>query len=82
MELLSEVWSEIGVGMSDWKQIDNLPYSVNKNGDVRNDRTGKILKPVTVSGGYLQARLSDEKMLIKRYGLSAICVVRRKGTTV
>ena len=40
--------------MSDWKQIDNLPYSVNKNGDVRNDRTGKILKPVIVSGGYLQ----------------------------
>ena len=43
--------------MSDWKQIDNLPYSVNKNGDVRNDRTGKILKPVIVSGGYLQVRL-------------------------
>lgn len=43
--------------MSDWKQIDNLPYSVNKNGDVRNDRTNKLLSPLVTNCGYLQVRL-------------------------
>ncbi len=42
--------------MSDWKQIENLPYSVSKNGEVRNDRTGKNIKPI-LTCGYYQVRL-------------------------
>lgn len=44
--------------MDDWKQIDKLPYSVNMHGDVRNDRTGKILKPSLVCG-YHQVKLLE-----------------------
>lgn len=45
------------IRMDDWKQIENFPYSVNKLGQVKNDRTGKTIKAVEVTGGYLQIRL-------------------------
>ena len=43
--------------MDDWKQIENLPYSVSRNGEVRNDRTGRIITPSRLKNGYLMARL-------------------------
>jgi hypothetical protein len=39
-----------------WKKIDCHSYSVSIKGKVRNDRTGKILKPC-VACGYEQVRL-------------------------
>ena len=42
--------------MDEWRRIEDLPYSVNYSGEVRNDRTGKILKP-NKTAGYYQVRL-------------------------
>ena len=41
-----------------WSKIDGKPnYSVSENGDVRNDRTGRILKPHKGTAGYCQIML-------------------------
>lgn len=41
-----------------WKEIDDQGvYSVSKNGDVRNNSTGRILKPFTTWNGYLRVCL-------------------------
>lgn len=41
-----------------WKKIDNKPnYSISDNGDVRNDKTGRILKPHKGTSGYFQVML-------------------------
>ena len=41
-----------------WSKIDGKPnYSVSENGDVRNDRTGRILKPHKGTAGYYQIML-------------------------
>ena len=45
--------------METWKQIAGWPYSVSDQGRVRNDRTGRILKPGTNPGGYKVVRLSQ-----------------------
>lgn len=45
--------------MSEWKKIENLPYSVNIYGAVRNDRTGKKIKPCKLRNGYLQVRMYE-----------------------
>ena len=38
-----------------WVKIDNKPnYSISDNGDVRNDKTGRILKPHKGTAGYYQ----------------------------
>lgn len=52
--------------MSEWRQIEDLPYSVNTDGCVRNDRTGYILKPVIVSGGYMEVRLWQDNKVYNR----------------
>lgn len=40
--------------MALWKQIADFPkYSVSDEGQVRNDKTGRILKPATNNNGYL-----------------------------
>lgn len=41
-----------------WKKIENHSYSVSRTGKIRNDRTGKILKP-NVTCGYEQVRLYE-----------------------
>ena len=51
--------------MDDWRQIENLPYSISKNGEVRNDRSGKILKPIFTCG-YYQVRLYDNYKIYYR----------------
>lgn len=41
-----------------WRKIEGFPnYSVSDGGEVRNDRTGKILKPFVTTVGYLQVIL-------------------------
>lgn len=45
-----------------WVKIAEHPnYSVSDDGDVRNDRTGRILTPVKTKNGYLRVGL-DKKL--------------------
>jgi hypothetical protein len=45
-----------------WKQLDKFPgYSVSDEGQVRNDRTGHILKPQLNTSGYPMAALPTER---------------------
>ena len=54
---------EIGIevlGMSNattWKKIPGWNYSVSSDGDVRNDGTGYILKPLIARNGYARVGL-------------------------
>ena len=42
----------------EWKKIENKPnYSVNNIGEIRNDKTGRILKPRKGTSGYYQIML-------------------------
>lgn len=46
--------------MEIWKKIEGYEnYSVSTYGRVRNDKTGRILKPRCVSHGYMQIRLHN-----------------------
>lgn len=41
-----------------WRKIEERPnYSISENGDVRNDKTGRILKPRIGTSGYYQIML-------------------------
>ena len=44
---------------AEYKQIDGLPYFVNRDGDVFSTRSNKVLKPNKTGCGYLQVRLWD-----------------------
>lgn len=47
--------------MVDWKRVSDHPgYSINTQGIVRNDRTGKLLKPIRHSCGYAYVTLCDD----------------------
>lgn len=47
--------------MNNWKQIDGYDnYSISTNGQIRNDKTGRILKPVEQRTGYMQVTLSKK----------------------
>lgn len=48
-----------------WKKIIE-GYSVSEYGDVRNDNTGKILKPFVNNCGYKIIQFSDKKILVHR----------------
>ena len=49
--------------MERWKKIDGYDnYSVSDMGRVRNDRTGRILKPKTRKNGYLEIAFPGNKM--------------------
>ena len=42
-----------------WKTIENFPnYEINRLGQIRNRKTGKILKPFDDCRGYLRVRLN------------------------
>lgn len=47
--------------MVQWKKIDGYNYSVSNTGNVRNDETGKILKPIDVGNGYFRVCLYKDK---------------------
>jgi hypothetical protein len=50
-----------------WKKIkQNNNYSVSDRGDVRNDKTGAILKPATVYNGYLRVCICGKMYRVHR----------------
>lgn len=57
-----------------YKQIDDLPYSVSNTGEVRNNRTGKVLKPY--SGVSKSATYTFCVDLQKQY-LSLVALMRK-----
>jgi len=44
--------------MTEWRAIPGWPYSVSDCGDVRNDRTGRILRPEILKRGYHRVTFS------------------------
>lgn len=53
--------------MKIWKLIDeNSKYEVNREGQVRNVKTGKLLKPFISHNGYLKVSLSGKHRMIHR----------------
>lgn len=48
--------------MEEWRKVEEFPnYSVSNMGNVRNDETGRILKPGVYSNGYLRVNLCKNK---------------------
>ena len=51
-----------------WKIIQGFEnYSVSSEGEVRNNKTGKILSPSPSAGGYLKVNLRKNKTSYSRY---------------
>ena len=42
-----------------WKKIQDYNYSINENGEVRNDKTGRILKNYISNRGYFYTSLNN-----------------------
>jgi hypothetical protein len=54
--------------MREWKKIKGFEdYSININGDVRNDKTSKILKPMISTSGYVFFHLVKDKKKYTKY---------------
>ena len=52
----------VSQNMEEWRKVEEFPnYSVSNLGNVRNDETGRILKPWVNSHGYLLANLCKNK---------------------
>lgn len=50
-----------------WRPIDGHPnYAVSENGDVKNKKTGRILKPVLTKNGYLRVTLDGKLIRVHR----------------
>ena len=47
--------------MNEWVKIKGYNYSINKEGNVRNDKTQRILKPRISTSGYYVLHLFDSK---------------------
>ena len=53
----------------EWRKIPDFPrYSVSDTGEVKNDETGSILKPLKCAGGYLKVMLGpgQKQLLLHR----------------
>lgn len=49
----------------EWRKIERFAgYEVSENGDVRNVKTGRTLKPITNKKGYLRVRMKRDEMTI------------------
>ena len=56
-----------------WVKINDKPnYSISDNGDVRNDKTGRILKPHKGTSGYYQIMLGRKTVPVYIHRLVAI----------
>ena len=56
-----------------WIKINDKPnYSISDNGDVRNDKTGRILKPHKGTSGYYQIMLGRKTVPVYVHRLVAI----------
>ena len=51
--------------MPEWVKIDGFDYSVNSQGQVKNDKTNRILKQNVSTSGYLFVQLFKEKAHMK-----------------
>jgi len=51
--------------MPEWVKINGFDYSVNSQGQVRNDKTNRILKQTVSTSGYLFVQLFKEKKHMK-----------------
>lgn len=45
--------------MAEYRKVDGFPYSVTRDGVVRNDRTGRVRKPSVSNSGYYCVKLWD-----------------------
>ena len=62
--------------MQSWKKIKDKPnYSVSKNGEVRNDKTGRILKPHKGTAGYYQIMLGRKTVPLYVHRLVALAFI-------
>ena len=60
----------------DWRKIEGKNnYSVSENGDVRNDKTGRILKPHKGTSGYYQIMLGRKTVPLYVHRLVAIAFI-------
>ena len=51
--------------MIEWRKVKDFNYSVSNKGEVRNDKTGRILKKTVSTTGYLFVQLFDKKTHMK-----------------
>lgn len=62
--------------MSDWKKISERPnYSISDIGEVRNDKTGRILKPYRGTSGYYQIMLGRKTSPLYIHRLVAMAFI-------
>lgn len=62
--------------MSNWRKIEGKPnYSVSDDGKVRNDKTGKILRPYKGTAGYYQIMLGRKTVPQYVHRLVAIAFI-------
>lgn len=60
----------------EWKKIIEKPnYSVSDNGDIRNDKTGRILKPHKSTSGYYQIMLGRKTVPLYVHRIVAIAFI-------
>lgn len=57
--------------MENWRQIENTNYSVSNFGNVKNNKSGKILKPEKTKKGYLRVEIGGKHKRIHRLVASA-----------
>lgn len=60
----------------EWRKITERPnYSVSDHGDVRNDKTGRILKPHLSTAGYYQVMMGRKTVPLYVHRLVAIAFI-------
>ncbi len=65
--------------MLEWRKIENrLNYSVSNAGNVRNDKTERILKPHKGTSGYLQVMLGRKTVPLYVHRLVATAFIENK----
>lgn len=66
--------------MLEWRKIDGKPnYSVSNSGDIRNDKTGRILKPYKSTSGYCQVMLGRKTSPLYVHRLVAQAFIENKN---
>lgn len=65
--------------MLEWVKIEGKPnYSVSNSGDIRNDKTGRILKPYKSTSGYYQVMLGRKTSPLYVHRLVAGAFIENK----
>lgn len=68
--------------MKEWKQIEDFQYEVSNEGEIRNMKTGRLLKGSLDSSGYLQVELRKDgkRYIFSKHRLVAIAFVEGDKT--